>query len=67
MESLLSAIRTQRLNTEVMVNNRATVVLGGIYEQAVQREEVGVPVLRKIPILGVLFRHRRRSMNVNNY
>ena len=56
MVSLL--IQTQQLAMEVIVNNQETVVLGGIYEQTSEREEAGVPVLRKIPVLGgLLFRH----------
>lgn len=56
------AIRTQQLATTVLVKDQETVVLGGIYEQASQREEAGVPVLRHIPLLGALFRQRQHSL-----
>ncbi len=54
------AIRTQRLNTQVLVKNGQTIVLGGIFETVNSQQEEGVPLLRKIPLLGVLFRRRTR-------
>lgn len=54
------AIRTQQLTTQVLVNNKDTIVLGGIYEQITSHQEEGVPGLRKIPIIGALFRQRHR-------
>ncbi len=56
------AIRTQRLSTEVLLNDRETAVLGGIYEVITQQEETGVPVLRNVPIVGGLFRQRQNSI-----
>lgn len=53
-------IHTQQLTTQVLVNNKDTVVLGGIYERVTSHQEEGVPGLRKIPIIGALFRQRRR-------
>ncbi|HEB81520.1 MAG TPA: type IV pilus secretin PilQ [Gammaproteobacteria bacterium] len=51
------SIDTREVNTQVLVNNGDTVVLGGIYQQ-VNREEVDkVPFLGDIPLLGYLFRH----------
>ena len=54
------AIRTQQLSTQVLVDNKETVVLGGIVEYTRSHQETGVPLLRKIPIIGALFRHRRQ-------
>ncbi|WP_158583387.1 type IV pilus secretin family protein [Salinisphaera sp. Q1T1-3] len=50
------SIDTRSLNTQVLVNNGDTVVLGGIYEQNNTNQTGGVPFLRKIPLLGALFR-----------
>lgn len=54
------AIRTQQLSTTVLLNNGETVVLGGIYEEINQRAETGVPGLRKMPVMGGLFRQRQK-------
>ena len=51
------SIDTREVNTQVLVNNGDTVVLGGIYEQ-IKREEIDkVPFLGDIPLIGYFFRH----------
>lgn len=50
------AIDTQRIGTQVLVNNGETVVLGGIYQHSVQTSVDKVPLLGDIPYLGALFR-----------
>ena len=51
------AIDTSSVNTQVLVNNGETVVLGGIFEQTTQDGVNKVPLLGDIPILGFLFRN----------
>ncbi|MBL4822989.1 MAG: type IV pilus secretin PilQ family protein [Colwellia sp.] len=51
------AIDTQRIGTQVLVNNGETIVLGGIYQQAIISTVSKVPVLGDIPYLGWLFRN----------
>ncbi len=53
---LAPAIDTQRIGTQVLVNNGETIVLGGIYQQAIISTVSKVPVLGDIPYLGGLFR-----------
>ncbi len=53
---LAPAIDTQRIGTQVLVNNGETIVLGGIYQQAIINTVSKVPVLGDIPYLGWLFR-----------
>ncbi|WP_019029574.1 type IV pilus secretin PilQ [Colwellia piezophila] len=53
---LAPAIDTQRIGTQVLVNNGETIVLGGIYQQAIISTVSKVPVLGDIPYLGWLFR-----------
>jgi type IV pilus assembly protein PilQ len=55
------AIDTQRIGTQVLVNNGETIVLGGIYQQAIINSVSKVPVLGDIPYFGWLFR------NTNNF
>jgi type IV pilus assembly protein PilQ len=49
-------INTQQVQTQVLVDNGETIVLGGVYEQNKQNQTVRVPFLSDIPLLGYLFR-----------
>jgi len=51
------AIDTQRIGTQVLVNNGETIVLGGIYQQAIITSVSKVPILGDIPFVGWLFRN----------
>ncbi len=51
------AIDTQRIGTQVLVNNGETIVLGGIYQQAIISTVSKVPVLGDIPYFGWMFRN----------
>ncbi|KGK01080.1 type IV pilus secretin PilQ [Thalassotalea sp. ND16A] len=53
---LATAIDTQEIGTQVLVNNGETIVLGGIYQQQVINSISKVPILGDIPYLGWLFR-----------
>lgn len=55
------AIDTQRIGTQVLVNNGETIVLGGIYQQSIINTVSKVPVLGDIPYFGWMFR------NSNNF
>ena len=56
------AIDTQRIGTQVLVNNGETIVLGGIYQQSIISTVSKVPILGDIPYFGWLFRN---SSNFN--
>ncbi len=47
-----------RLETQVLVNDGATIVLGGIYQTESFDGETKVPLLGDIPYLGNLFKHQ---------
>ncbi|MEZ9791631.1 type IV pilus secretin PilQ, partial [Vibrio splendidus] len=49
------AIDTQRIGTQVLVNNGETVVLGGIFQHSVSSTVDKVPLLGDLPVLGALF------------
>ncbi|RMG45445.1 MAG: type IV pilus secretin PilQ, partial [Acidobacteria bacterium] len=55
------AINTQRAQTKVLIADGGTTVIGGIFTVNEGRSESGVPVLRKIPGLGWLFRSRNEQ------
>ncbi|KOO02617.1 fimbrial protein [Vibrio nereis] len=56
------AIKTQRIGTQVLVDNGETVVLGGIFQHNVTDTVDKVPLLGDIPLLGALFRRSYQQM-----
>ena len=57
------AINTREVNTQALVDNGATVVLGGIFVQENRNDVSKVPFLGDVPILGALFRNRLTVAN----
>jgi len=55
------AIDTKHVKTQVLVDNGGTVMIGGIYETSEQEDEYKVPFFGDIPVLGYLFKNRRRA------
>ena len=55
------AIDTRAVQTEVLVENGGTVVIGGIYEQFERNRVNKVPLLGDIPYLGYLFKNTART------
>ena len=53
------AIRTQEAQTELLVNDGDTIVIGGIVIQDTEWSEDRVPFLWRIPLLGWLFKNRQ--------
>jgi type IV pilus assembly protein PilQ len=51
------SIDTREIDTQVLVDNGQTVVLGGIYEDTTSLAITKIPMLGDIPILGYLFRN----------
>jgi type IV pilus assembly protein PilQ len=51
------AIDTKNVQTQVLVENGGTVVLGGIYEQTDRTTVTKVPVLGDLPVVGYLFKN----------
>lgn len=56
------AINTKEIQTNVLVNNGQTIVLGGIYEQDKSQAVNRVPFLGELPLVGHLFRNRTVSV-----
>ena len=57
------AINTRAVQTEVLVENGGTVVIGGIYEQTEINRVNKVPFLGDVPYVGGLFRNTARTTN----
>ncbi|MGL5250946.1 MAG: type IV pilus secretin PilQ, partial [Enterovibrio sp.] len=56
------AINTQRISSQVLVNNGETVVLGGIYQHEMITAVDKVPFLGDLPYIGRLFRRNYETM-----
>jgi len=55
------AINTKKIQTQVLVENGGTVVIGGIFELTETNDETRVPLLGDIPVAGNLFKTRQRT------
>ncbi len=55
------AIDTKHVQTQVLVENGGTVVIGGIYSQEESNNYNKVPFLGDIPVLGYLFKNNARG------
>ena len=51
----IPSIDTREVNTQVLVSNGETVVLGGIYEQSIIEQREQVPFFGDLPLVGKLF------------
>jgi type IV pilus assembly protein PilQ len=47
---------TRSINTNVLVNNGSTVVIGGLYQTETREIQSGIPFLKDLPLLGWLFK-----------
>ncbi|WJW75685.1 type IV pilus secretin PilQ [Thiohalobacter sp. IOR34] len=54
------SINTRSVETQVLVDNGETVVLGGIYERTKQEARDQIPVLGDLPAIGFMFRQDRK-------
>ncbi len=52
-------IATRKADTKVMVQTGQTVVIGGIIRDRSEKQQVGVPVLQDLPVVGPLFRRTK--------
>jgi type IV pilus secretin PilQ/predicted competence protein len=51
-------ISTRRAQTQVLVKDGGTTVIGGVFQVSVQGNRARVPLFHKIPVLGWLFKNR---------
>jgi type IV pilus assembly protein PilQ len=55
------AINTQLLQTQVMMKNKETLILGGVLQENKTDQRQGVPFLSQIPLIGWLFHYHKNS------
>jgi type IV pilus assembly protein PilQ len=56
-------VDTKTVDTQVLVNNGETVVLGGVYERTQRNQVERVPFFGDLPVVGYLFRNNSRTDN----
>lgn len=54
-------VRTSYADTSVLIKNGETIIIAGMIENEKQESEARVPILGRIPLLGVLFRNTIRE------
>jgi len=54
-------INTSNAETNVIVANGQTAVIGGLTTEDEIESEHGVPILKDVPVLGLLFKYRTKS------
>ena len=57
----IPTITTREANTDMLVKDGDTVVIGGLYRRTIQSSRAGIPGLSSIPIIGYLFRKERQQ------
>jgi type IV pilus assembly protein PilQ len=55
-------IKKQEAETNVVVSDGETVVIGGLVERTQEDDETGIPLLKDIPVLGALFRYTHHEI-----
>ena len=59
-------IQTTNAETNVMVENGQTVVIGGLTTQDEEKLNTGIPILKDIPVLGYLFRYTKKKISTKD-
>ncbi len=62
LDGVVPSIDTNSVETQVLVDNGETVVLGGVYEQTKRKSVAKVPVLGDLPVVGKAFRRDTNSV-----
>jgi type II secretory pathway component GspD/PulD (secretin) len=57
-------VKSQEVQTNVLVPDGATYVIGGLFDDSSITKESGIPGLKDIPILGALFRNTTNSKSL---
>lgn len=60
-DTVRGVINKKEITTQVLLDNGETVVIGGIYEQALQTNASKVPFFGDLPVIGWAFRNNTRS------
>jgi type IV pilus assembly protein PilQ len=61
-QGLMFSINKKEAETEVIVSDGETTVIGGLYEETTSDTQGGVPGLSKLPVFGWMFRNKSTSL-----
>ena len=61
----IPSIDTKTVNTQVLVDDGETVVLGGVYTQTVRKDIGRVPFFGDLPVVGFMFRSEQHQNDKN--
>ncbi|MGE4231956.1 MAG: type IV pilus secretin PilQ [Bacteriovoracia bacterium] len=56
---------TKKVDSTVLVDSGATLVIGGIYSSSILESEAGIPILRDLPLIGPLFGSKESKVDKN--
>jgi type IV pilus assembly protein PilQ len=59
------AVDNRSINTQVLVENGGTAVIGGVFQNTYNTDRQGIPLLMDIPILGFFFSNRNQTESKN--
>lgn len=59
------AVDNRSINTQVLVENGGTAVIGGVFQNTYNADKQGIPFLMDIPILGFFFSNRNMTESKN--
>ena len=57
----IPSINTKKVDTQVLVDNGGTLVIGGVYTQSENESKNSVPLLADIPLLGWFFKNETKA------
>lgn len=55
------SVKTQEINSDVLVENGGTVVIGGVFKQSETNDTSRIPLLGDLPYVGFMFKQTRKS------
>jgi len=58
-------LNTNEAETELLVNNQDTIVIGGVVKSTIRKDDDGLPFLTGIPVFGLLFSQQTKEDNRN--
>jgi len=57
----IPVVERSTISTQALIQEGSSLLIGGLVRESTTESEVGVPVLRKVPVLGGLFRSERKN------
>jgi type IV pilus assembly protein PilQ len=60
-----TTVNGRNINTQVLIENGDTAVVGGIFSDTAHNTRAGIPILMHVPVIGYLFSQNHRDDNRN--